>query len=424
MGAILSTQELTMTRFSTLFLFAALILTACSTDDGINVTPPVATRTLSEADTAVSEPTATTNEESTLVTAVTNITLVPIITDGLTGTVYLTHAGDDRLFVVEKQGRIRIIQDGALLPEPFLDISERVDSDASERGLLSLAFHPDYAAGNGSFFVNYTDNNGDTVISRFQVTADANVADAASETMLLTIPQPFPNHNGGQVKFGPDGYLYVGMGDGGAAADPQGNGQNPQTLLGAMLRLDVNGSSADANYAVPADNPFVNSEGRNEIWATGVRNPWRFSFDRLTGDLFIADVGQNAWEEISLQPANSTGGENYGWDILEGTHCFSDDNCDSSGTVLPIHEYRHENGRCSITGGYVYRGQQFPALTGNYFFGDYCTGEIWALTPTAEDSWSAQFLLDTNSQIASFGEDVNGEIYVVDLGGGVYQIQP
>jgi glucose/arabinose dehydrogenase len=214
------------------------------------------------------------------------------------------------------------------------------------------------------------------------------------------------------------------MGDGGAANDPQGNGQNEGTLLGAMLRLDVDASSADANYAVPADNPFINSEGRNEIWATGVRNPWRFSFDRLTGDLFIADVGQNIWEEISFQPANSAGGENYGWDILEGTHCFSDDTCDDTGTVLPIYDYEHENGRCSVTGGYIYRGQQFPTLSGNYFFGDYCTGEIWALIPADAESWPVQFLLDTDSSIASFGEDVNGELYVVDLQGGIYQIQP
>ncbi|MBE2223697.1 MAG: PQQ-dependent sugar dehydrogenase, partial [Anaerolineae bacterium] len=288
--------------------------------------------------------------------------------------------------------------------------------------LLSVAFHPKYAE-NGNLFVDYTNKDGDTVISRFQVTADPNLADAASETILLTIPQPFPNHNGGQLQFGPDGYLYVGMGDGGAAADPQGNGQNAETLLGAMLRLDVDGGSGDAHYGVPASNPFVNGAGRNEIWATGVRNPWRFSFDRLTGDLYIADVGQNIWEEVNFQPANSLGGENYGWDILEGTHCFSDDGCDSSGTVLPVYDYQHENGRCSITGGYVYRGQQFPALTGNYFFGDYCSGEIWAMTPAATAPWPVQFLQDTDFNIASFGEDVHGELYVVSLQGGVYQIR-
>lgn len=409
-----------MTRLFTLFLFAALILTACRTDDGITVTPPVSTRTLSEAETAISQP------ASNAVTAVTAITLQPLITSGLDTPVYLTHAGDDRLFIVEKGGVVRIFQDGVLQAAPFLDIRDRVDAGGSEQGLLSLAFHPDYgevaAVGNGRFFVNYTNKDGDTVISRFQVTADANVADAASETILLTIPQPFSNHNGGLVKFGPDGYLYVGMGDGGAAADPQGNGQNPQTLLGAMLRLDVNSSSADANYGVPADNPFVSSDGRNEIWATGVRNPWRFSFDRQTGDLFIADVGQNAWEEVSFQPADSAGGENYGWDILEATHCFGDNNCDSSGTVLPIHEYQHENGRCSITGGYVYRGQQFPALVGNYFFGDYCTGEMWALTPDSDGGWAAHFLLDTEARLASFGEDAQGELYVVDMLGGVYRV--
>ena len=400
-----------MTRL--LVLLFIVVLMACSADDGITVTPPVTT--------AVSQPTNSSTELPPVM-AVTTITLAPIITDGLTDAAYLTHAGDDRLFVVEKPGRIRIIQDGNLLAEPFLDISKRVESDFSERGLLSVAFHPKYPE-NGRFFVNYTNNDGDTVISRFQVTTDPNLADAANETILLTIPQPFSNHNGGQVKFGPDGYLYVGMGDGGAAADPQGNGQNAETLLGAMLRLDVDGASNEATYAVPADNPFVNSEGRNEIWATGVRNPWRFSFDRLTGDLFIADVGQNIWEEVSFQPANSPGGENYGWDILEGTHCFSEDTCDSSGMILPIHEYQHENGRCSITGGYVYRGAQFPALTGNYFFGDYCTGEIWAITPANDSPWPVQFLLDTNFSIASFGEDAHGELYVVDLKGGVYQIQ-
>ena len=400
-----------MTRL--LILLFIVVLVACSADDGITVTPPVAD--------GISQPVSAPIELPP-VTAVTNITLAPIITEGLTDATYLTHAGDERIFIVEKPGRIRIIQDGILLPEPFLDISERVESDFSERGLLSVAFHPNYAE-NGKFFVNYTNNDGDTIISRFQVTADPNLADGANETILLTIPQPFPNHNGGLVKFGPDGYLYTGMGDGGAANDPQGNGQNASTLLGAMLRIDVDGSSADANYAVPASNPFINSDGRNEIWATGVRNPWRFSFDRLTGDLFIADVGQNIWEEISFQPANSSGGENYGWDILEGNHCFSDDECDNSGTVLPIHEYEHENGRCSITGGYIYRGQQFPALTGNYFFGDYCSGEIWALTPADNDSWSIQLLLDTDFNIASFGEDVNGELYVIDLQGGVYQIR-
>ena len=400
-----------MTRL--LILFSIVVLAACSADDGITVTPPVTT--------AVSQPTSAPIELPP-VTAVTSITLAPVITEGLIDPNYLTHAGDDRLFVVEKPGRIRIIQDGELLTAPFLDISERVESDFSERGLLSVAFHPNYSE-NGRFFVNYTNNDGDTVISRFQVTGDPNLADAADETILLTIPQPFPNHNGGLVKFSPDGYLYVGMGDGGAAADPQGNGQNAETLLGAMLRLDVDGGSGDAHYAVPATNPFVNGAGRDEIWATGVRNPWRFSFDRLTGDLFIADVGQNVWEEVNFQPANSSGGENYGWDILEGTHCFSDDDCDNSGTVLPIHEYQHENGRCSITGGSVYRGQQFPALTGNYFFGDYCTGEIWALTPAETAPWPVQFLLDTDLNIASFGEDVNGELYVVDLQGGVYQIR-
>ncbi|MFO7683422.1 MAG: PQQ-dependent sugar dehydrogenase [Chloroflexota bacterium] len=422
-------------RTSILFILLVL-MAACSSDDGITVTPPVVTAvsppsststTEQPVETAVSEPSPTLPIEPPPVTAVSAITLAPIITEGLDRPLYLTHAGDDRLFVLEKAGTVRIVENGVLLPEPFLDIRDRVDGQASERGLLSVAFHPDYAVdgavGNGRFFVNYTDDQGSTVISRFQVSADANRAAADSEVNLLTIPQPFSNHNGGQIQFGPDGYLYVGMGDGGAAGDPQKNGQNAQTLLGAMLRLDVDAASAEANYGVPASNPFVNGGGRGEIWAIGVRNPWRFSFDRLTGDLFIADVGQNVWEEVSLQPTSSPGGENYGWDILEASQCFGQQTCDSGGTILPIHEYAHENGRCSITGGYVYRGQKFPALSGNYFFGDYCTGEIWSLAPAEGGVWSAQLVLDTPGNVASFGEDANGELYVVDLQGGVYRIQ-
>ena len=350
----------------------------------------------------------------------TTIQLEPVA-EGFTKPVYLTHAGDERLFVVEQEGVIRIVAGGAVLPAPFLDIRDRVGSDASERGLLSVVFHPQYGE-NGRFFVNYTNKDGNTVVSRFQVNADdPNTADPASEEILFTIGQPYPNHNGGLLKFGPDGYLYVGMGDGGLADDPAGHGQNKGTLLGAMLRIDVNVEDAPF-YGVPADNPFVNDpDGRNEIWAIGLRNPWRFSFDRLTGDMYIADVGQNEWEEIHVQPAGSAGGENYGWAIMEGFHCFQADNCDQTGLELPVFEYDHSFG-CSITGGYVYRGAAYPELSGNYFFGDFCSGNIWRLFPEG-DGWSDAIVLASGLNISSFGEDVNGEVYVLDYGSGtIYRI--
>ena len=290
---------------------------------------------------------------------------------------------------------------------------------------MSVAFHPDYAE-NGYFYVNYTNLNFDTIVSRFQVSAaDPNLADVQSEKILLTIEQPYANHNGGLVKFGPDGYLYIGMGDGGSQADPQNNGQNPGTLLGTILRIDVNVAEGEAPYGIPASNPFVADETkRNEIWAIGLRNPWRFSFDRETNDLFIADVGQNEWEEVNFQPAASQGSENYGWVILEGTHCFRQATCDTTGLELPIFEYSHPEGGCSITGGYVYRGQQFPELIGNYFTGDFCTGYIWRLFPNGDGTWDSARVLESGLDIASFGEDVNGELYVVSREQGVYQIRP
>jgi len=253
--------------------------------------------------------------------------------------------GSGRLFVIEKVGRIRIIEDGQLLEAPFLDITDRVGSDGNEQGLLGFAFHPQYGD-IGRFFVNYTDRRGDTVIARFQVTSDPNLADPASETQLLGIDQPFPNHNGGVLAFGPDGYLYAGLGDGGSQGDPNGNAQNTDVLLGKILRLDVD--SADP-YTVPADNPFG-----NEVWAYGFRNPWRFSFDRATGDLYIGDVGQNQWEEIDFIPAGSPGGANFGWDHREGAHEYEGGG--PEGMIDPVAEYSHPEGGCSVTGGYVYRG--------------------------------------------------------------------
>jgi glucose/arabinose dehydrogenase len=336
--------------------------------------------------------------------------------------VHVTHAGDGsgRLFVVEKRGRIVILRDGQALPTPFLDISAIVGSSGSEQGLLGLAFHPRYAE-NGRFFVNYTDRSGDTVVAGYQASADPNVADPGSAKQILSIDQPAPNHNGGLVLFGPDGYLWIGTGDGGGAGDRFGNGQNRQSLLGKMLRIDVD--SGDP-YGIPPDNPFVGSpDARPEIWAIGLRNPWRYAFDRATGDLFIADVGQNAWEEVHVQRAGSRGGENYGWPRMEGKHCYpADSRCETSGLVLPVAEYSRDLG-ISVTGGHVYRGSASPSLTGLYFFADYGSGRVWSLDEPSPDTWRMVELADTSIQISSFGEDEAGELYVAGLGDGrIYRI--
>ena len=339
------------------------------------------------------------------------------IVSGLDTPVGIAHANDGsgRLFIVEKPGRIRIVRGGDLLPEPFLDITDRADAGGSEQGLLGLAFHPNYPR-NGFLFVNYTDHRGDTVISRFSVTADPNRADPNSEVVILTLDQPAGNHNGGHLVFGPDGYLYIGTGDGGGAGDQYGNGQNGQTLLGAMLRLDVDSRQP---YAIPPDNPFLGNPAiRDEMWAIGLRNPWRYSFDRLTGDLYIADVGQNRYEEIDFQPAGNPGGQNYGWPIMEGSHCYPEDQpCDRTGLTLPVVEYDHSQG-CSVTGGYVYRGHEFPILTGIYLFGDYCTGRIWGLAPGTEGTWRVAELGQFGVALSSFGEDETGEVYLLDMGRG------
>ena len=334
---------------------------------------------------------------------------------GLDQPVHITHAGDgsQRLFVVEQEGRIRIVKNQTLLPTPFLDISARVRC-CGEQGLLSIAFPPNYA-NKRYFYVNYTDNGGDTVVARYRVTGDPDIADPNSEEILLTVNQPFSNHNGGQLAFGQDGFLYIGMGDGGSAGDPQGNGQRPDTLLGKLLRIDV--ESGVRPYAIPINNPFTQSRlYRSEIWAVGLRNPWRFSFDRLTGDLYIGDVGQSALEEINFQPRTSSGGENYGWNILEGSQCFKSSPCNKNGLVLPIAEYGHSEG-CSVTGGFVYRGQQYPRLQGIYFYGDYCSGRVWGLRVTGSSVQGGR-LLDTAASISSFGEDETGEVYLADLSKG------
>ncbi|MEA3337054.1 MAG: PQQ-dependent sugar dehydrogenase [Chloroflexota bacterium] len=339
---------------------------------------------------------------------------------GLDAPLFVTHAADGsgHLFIVEKGGVIQIAAGNELREQPFLDITDRVGSSASEQGLLGLAFHPGFGE-NGRFFLYYTDGNGDTVIASYLANKDRTAGDPQSEVVLLTVAQPAGNHNGGMLAFGPDGYLYAGLGDGGAANDRYENGQNRASLLGAILRIDVTDSH---RYVVPGDNPFVDVAGaRPEIWSYGLRNPWRFSFDRLTGDLLIGDVGQNSWEEINFQAAGSPGGENYGWPIMEGNHCFGEDECDSDGLVLPATDYPHSQG-CSVTGGYVYRGRAQPSLAGAYFYGDYCTGRIWALSRGIDGQWQSVELADTDLQISSFGETEDGQVLVVDYGGSVYRV--
>lgn len=392
-------------------------VTATSTPQTTPESEPIPTETATEL------PTATPTETPIPTNPVGSITLAPIVEGALVQPLYLTHAGDDRLFIIEQAGLIRIIQDGTLLDTPFLDIQDRAGSTQLEQGLLGLAFHPNYAE-SGVFFVNYTNLAGDTHISRFTVDSDdPNRANRESETLLLSYEQPYPNHNSGQLAFGPDGYLYIGVGDGGSANDPLNNGQDPGTVLGTILRLDVD--QFDDSYRIPRTNPFIEDEDRlNEIWAWGLRNPWRFSFDRLTGDLFIADVGQNLWEEVHFQPAESAGGENYGWNVLEGSHCFLNDPCDAAGLELPIFEYAHQEG-CSVTGGYMYRGSQYLELYGNYVVADYCQGTIWRLYPEDSGSWSSAVVYDSDFIISSFGEDASGELYVLDhTGGSLYQVRP
>lgn len=343
-----------------------------------------------------------------------------LVTSGLDFPLYLTApAGDPRLFVVEKTGRIRIVRNGALAPAPFLDISARVSS-GGEQGLLGLAFDPHYAT-SGRFYVDYTDRNGDTHISRFRVSADPDAADPASEELLLTVDQPYSNHNGGDVTFGPDGYLYIGMGDGGSGGDPQGHGQNPNDLLGSLLRLDVSGPTG---YTVPRDNPYVAGGGRPEVFSIGLRNPWRFSFDRAGGDLYIADVGQDSREEVDVSTASSGGGRglNYGWNRMEGTACYGSTSCNRTGLTLPVMDYTHAAG-CSITGGYVYRGAALPNLAGTYFYGDYCNGWIRSFRYSGGQAgtpreWPA---LKPGGQITSFGEDAAGELYVMQQDGKLFQ---
>lgn len=351
------------------------------------------------------------------------ITLTSVAT-GFTSPVDLENAGDgtSRLFVVEQGGTIRILQNGTVLPTPFLDITAKVTS-GGETGLLGLTFHPGYSQ-NPLFYLNYTLTTGgqlQTVIAEYRASAgNPNVADPNSERILLRVNQPFANHKAGQLAFGADGMLYFGLGDGGSGGDPNGNGQNTQVLLGKMLRIDVDHTSTGKQYAIPNDNPFVNGGGLPEIWAYGMRNPWRFSFDPPTGRLFLADVGQDAYEEIDIV----TKGNNYGWNVMEGTHCFNPaSGCNMTGLTLPIIDYSHSEG-ATVIGGFVYHGALIPALQNAYLFGDFSNGKMWILQQPTTNNWTRTLVLSSGRQISSFGRDEAGELYVVDYTGSVLQVRP
>jgi glucose/arabinose dehydrogenase len=408
-----------------LVLLSLLILTACApslTTPAPTLTPP---STLAPAAVPGTVAPSITETASTVPTeAVTNFPAAEsyqwkVVASGFAHPLDIQNAGDGsgRLFIVQQGGRIRILENGQMLDPPFLDIIGRVGSVGNEQGLLGMAFDPNFKQ-NQYFYVNYTELQGNTVIARF--TASGNVADPNSELKLLGVAQPFPNHNGGGLAFGPDGYFYIGLGDGGSQGDPNGNGQNLNTLLGKLLRIDVKNG---APYAIPPDNPFANGGSKPEIWAYGLRNPWRFSFDRATGDLWIGDVGQDLWEEIDFLPAGTAGGVNFGWNCYEGMHDYS------AGAQIenyrpPLFEYSHSEG-CSVTGGYIYRGSM-PEWQGVYFYGDYCSGGVWGalrvLDANGETSISTR-LFETGAAITSFGVDESGEIYLADRNGNILRLE-
>ncbi len=345
------------------------------------------------------------------------------VVDGLSSPVAMVDPNDgtNRSFIVEKTGTVRILKDGKLLDQPLLDISDKVTT-GSEQGLLSIALHPDFAK-NGEFFIDYTDISGNSQIERWSISKDdPNVADPSSAKTMLSVDQPYANHNGGLVMFGPDGMLYIGFGDGGSQGDPNGNGQNLGVLLGKILRIDVDSTTGTLPYGIPKDNPFVDTSGaRPEIWAYGLRNPWRFSFDKKTGDLVIGDVGQDTYEEADLDPAGK-GGLNFGWNIMEAESCYLADSCDQTGITLPFFFYSHQDGGCSITGGYVYRGTAIADLAGVYLAADYCSGDLWEVHPDGKGGSSVTAPISTGLQPSSFAEDASGEFYIIDLSGAIYKI--
>jgi glucose/arabinose dehydrogenase len=339
-----------------------------------------------------------------------------LVNGDLQSPIDLQNAGDRRLFIVEQRGVVRLLDETGLHDEPFLDIRDRVLDTGNEQGLLGLAFPPDFAS-NGWFYVDYTGGTGDTVIARFSIGSDPNRADPESEARLLKIDQPYPNHNGGRIVFGPDGYLYIGTGDGGSQGDPEGRAQNLDSLLGKILRLDVDGAES---YAIPPDNPFAAGGGRPEIWASGLRNPWRFAFDSATGDLFTGDVGQDTWEEIDFLAAGSPVGANFGWNLREGLAGYNGGS--SPSFTDPVAVYSHAEGGCSVTGGEVIRDPSLPEWQGIYLYGDFCSGLIWGLFRDASGAWQNRLLFDTGFQITSFGTGDDGAVYVLDRSGGVYRL--
>jgi glucose/arabinose dehydrogenase len=351
-----------------------------------------------------------------------------VVASGLSSPLLVTHAGDGsrRLFVVEKTGKVRIVKDGTLVPAPFIDLSRSV-AGGGEQGLLGLAFHPGYET-NGKLYLSYTDLNGTSVIREYHVSSsNPDRVDGSSGRTILRVAQPYANHNGGHIAFGPDGYLYIGFGDGGSGGDPGNRAQNALTLLGKLLRIDVDKRTGSLAYGIPPTNPYVCRTGLDQIWAAGLRNPWRWSFDRATGDLWIGDVGQDSWEEVdralAVRGRNAGRGLNFGWRVLEGTHCFiPSSGCNRTGTTPPVTQYGHTGGRCSITGGYVYRGKAYPDLVGAYLFGDYCSGEIWYIDRAAARGVAPTRALNTSESLTSFGEDEAGELYVTDTAGTVFRI--
>lgn len=415
-----STDEISQPSETGLALLTDTVPASAKPTPTASPLPPTATWTQSPPPTETAQPTSTPTQASALPDPAL-VEWQPVVS-GMQRPVAVMSANDDidRLFVVEQAGAIRIIQDGLPLPTPFLDIQTQVGSSGNEQGLLGLAFHPRYME-NGYFYINYTDLNGDTVISRFQVSStDLNLADPGSETRLLLISQPYRNHNGGVLAFGPDGYLYLGLGDGGSAGDPENNAQTLDSLLGKILRLDVDGGEP---YLAPPQNVFSPGQ-RPEIWAYGLRNPWRFAFDRLTGDLYIGDVGQNQWEEINFLPADSPAGMNFGWKYLEGNHEYGANPPPAGLTfVYPILEYSHAQG-CSVTGGVVYRGELLPDWNGVYIYGDYCSGLVWGAMRDQQGQWQQTLLFENVGLISSFGEDQAGEVYLVDLAGTIYKLAP
>ncbi len=395
----------------------AVLITSCSPSAATELpTLPAATATnVAPALEALASPSATEASPAPPTPQPGDLRWMPVV-DGLSQPVALAHTDDDRLFVVERGGTIRIVQVGTLAPEPFLDIAARVGSANTEQGLLGLAFHPRFRQ-NGFFYVDYTDVRGDTVVARYHAEPGSMTADPDSQLVLLHVQQPYPNHNGGQLAFGPDGMLYIGLGDGGSQGDPNGNGQSLDTLLAKVLRIDVD---AEDPYGIPADSPFAHGGGRPEIWAYGLRNPWRFTFDRLTGDVYIADVGQDAWEEIDFQPAGAPGGANYGWNLREGLHAYTSDS--TTGLTDPVAEYSHDQG-CAVIGGVVIRAPSLPAWQGTYLFGDYCSGRVWGLANTG-GNWQTRLLFATPYHITTFGEDQAGEVYLAEFGGSLLHLQP